>query len=396
MVKEALLPATSIAPACERVTTVPINEERAFAGWQQDIPLAYRRLTAPDLLERIATAKRKLGDRLAILGHHYQREDVIRFADQRGDSFKLAQWAAGHAEAEYLVLCGVHFMAESADVLCAPHQKVILPNLAAGCSMADMATPRDVLSCWEELVAAGIAEDTLPLTYINSAASLKAFCGERGGAVCTSSNAPAVLRWAMAQKRRVLFFPDQHLGRVTAHALGVALDEMPLWDYELFPGRLGGSTLETVRASRVILWKGYCGVHQRFTVDQIRQARERYPDIRVVVHPECRLEVIEAADSYGSTEHIIQAVGGSAPGSRWAVGTEANLVARLARENPDKLVVSLEPEPCACTTMYRIHPAYLCWVLERLVDGEVVNRVTVEPETARWAKLALERMLAVR
>ncbi|MGD0765988.1 MAG: quinolinate synthase NadA [Dehalococcoidia bacterium] len=395
MVKEALLPATGIAPACEPVTTVPLNEERAFAGWQQDIPLDYRRLTAPELIDRIATAKRKLGDRLAILGHHYQREDVIRFADQRGDSFKLAQWAARHAEAEYVVLCGVHFMAESADILCAPHQKVLLPNLAAGCSMADMATPRDVLSCWEELASAGIAEDTLPLTYINSAASLKAFCGERGGAVCTSSNAPAILRWALAQKRRVLFFPDQHLGRVTAHALGVPLDQMPLWDYELFPGRLGGNTVETLQASRIILWQGYCGVHQRFTVDQVRRARDRYPDIRVVVHPECRLEVVAAADGYGSTEYIIRAVSDSPPGSAWAVGTEANLVARLARENPDKQVVSLEPEPCPCSTMYRIHPAYLCWVLERLVDGGVVNQVTVEPETARWAKLALERMLAV-
>ena len=395
MVKEALLPTAGLLSPCDPVATVPLNEQLAFSRWQQDIPDEYRGLDAPQLVERIAAAKAKLAERLVILGHHYQRDDVIRFADQRGDSFKLARWAAANPQAEYIVFCGVHFMAESADILCAPHQKVILPNMTAGCSMADMASLDDVTSCWDELAATGLGDDTLPVTYINSTAALKAFCGERDGVVCTSSNAPAVFRWAFAQKRRILFFPDEHLGRVTGHALGVPLAQMPVWDRRLSAGSLGGNDVATLRDSRVILWNGYCGVHQRFTVDQIRRVRERYPDIRVVVHPECRLEVVEAADSYGSTEHIIRAVSESPAGSRWAVGTEINLVSRLAREHRDKTVVSLDPDPCPCSTMYRIHPAYLCWVLERLVEGEVVNRVTVEPETARWAKVALERMLAI-
>jgi quinolinate synthase len=395
MVKEAVLPTTGLVPSCEPVATIPLSEEGAFLRWQQDIPGEYRDLESPELIRRTGAAKAKLAERVVILGHHYQRDDIIRFADERGDSFKLARWAAGNARAEYIVFCGVHFMAESADILCASRQQVILPNTSAGCSMADMASAEEARSCWAELEGAGLAEDTLPVTYINSTAALKAFCGRRGGVVCTSSNAPEVFRWALARKRRILFFPDEHLGRVTGRALGVAPAQMPVWDRELPAGSLGGNDLATLRGSRVILWNGYCGVHQRFTAEHVRRAREQYPGIRVVVHPECRLEVVEAADSYGSTEHIIRAVGESPAGSGWAVGTEINLVNRLAHEHPDKTVVSLDPDPWPCSTMYRIHPAYLCWVLERLVEGEVVNRVPVEPETARGAKVALERMLAI-
>ena len=395
MVKEAVSPSVDLCEDSRPLATVPLQEERSLPFWQRDIPSEYGALAVPELSERIAAAKATLGKRVIIPGHHYQREEIIRFADVRGDSFKLAQYAAGNPEAEYIVFCGVHFMAESADILSAPHQKVILPNMAAGCSMADMATPRDVLSCWQELTDAGLADDTLPVTYINSAASLKTFCGERGGAVCTSSNAPAIVRWALERKKRVLFFPDQHLGRITGLDMGIPLDEMPVWNYALRPGSLGGNTLEDLRQSRIILWKGYCSVHQRFTVEQVRQARARYPDVKVVVHPECALEVIREADCYGSTEYIIKTVSGAPAGSHWAVGTEINLVSRLAHENPDKTVFCLDHEVCPCSSMYRIHPAYLCWVLERLVAGEVVNQVQVEPETARWAKLALERMLAI-
>jgi quinolinate synthase len=346
-------------------------------------------------VERVRVACRKLGSQLIVLGHHYQREDIIQFADVRGDSFKLARWAAQHPEAEYIVFCGVHFMAESADILTASHQKVLLPNMAAGCSMADMADPDDVFACWDELEEARLAAGTIPVTYINSAASLKAFCGRHGGIVCTSSNAVAVLRWAFGQRRRVLFFPDQHLGRNSGLKLDIGLEEMPLWDYGRPYGHLGGNTLEQLERSRIILWKGHCSVHQRFSVEQIERARREYPGIRVVVHPECRMDVVQAADCDGSTEFIVQQVAGSPPGSQWAVGTEINLVHRLAVENPDKLVFCLDPVVCPCSTMYRVHPAYLCWVVEQLADGRVVNQVKVDGETARYAKVALDRMLAV-
>jgi quinolinate synthase len=395
MVKEAIAPDPDLIPLCAPLASVPLDEEPAFARWQQDIPRKYRSLDAEALLQRISRAKAKLGSRLVILGHHYQRDDIIGFADQRGDSLKLARWAAGNPQADYVVFCGVHFMAESADILCAEHQRVILPNMTAGCSMADMASLEDVESCWRELGAAGLAEETVPVTYINSTAALKAFCGEQGGVVCTSSNAAGVFRWAFERRRRILFLPDQHLGRVTGRTLGLSPSEMPVWQQLQPEGSFGGNELATLRESRVILWDGYCGVHQRFTVEHVRQARERYPRIRVVVHPECRLEVIESADSCGSTEHIIRVVEDSPAGTQWAIGTEINLVNRLAREHRDKTVISLDPEPCPCSTMYRIHPAYLCWVLEALVEGRVVNRVTVDSQTARWAKVALERMLAI-
>ncbi len=380
----------------ETLETRPLSEERAFRYWQQDIPQEYWDLSSAELVERVRVARQQLGSRLIVLGHHYQREDIIQFADFRGDSFKLARWAAQHPESEYIVFCGVHFMAESADILAASHQKVVLPNMAAGCSMAEMADVEDVLACWDELERAGLAADTIPITYVNSAASLKAFCGRHGGIVCTSSNAVAVLKWAFERGRRALFFPDQHLGRNSGLKLGISLEEMPLWDYYRPYGNLGGSTPEQLERSRIILWNGYCSVHQRFTVEQIEQARREYPDIRVVVHPECRMDVVQAADCDGSTEFIVSRIAESPPGSRWAVGTEINLVHRLAVENPDKLVFCLDPVVCPCATMYRVHPAYLCWVVEQLADGHVVNQVTVDTETARDAKVALDRMLSVK
>jgi quinolinate synthase len=393
------LPELTVLPgiACEAdsTETVPLTEERSFGFWQQDIPREYWGLEAREIAERIATALARLGQRLIVLGHHYQREDVIAFADYIGDSFKLARWAAEHEESEYIVFCGVHFMAEAADILSAPHQKVVLPNMAAGCSMADMAAHDDVLAAWDELEDAGIAQDTVPVTYMNSAASLKAFVGEHGGAVCTSSNAAKVLEWAFAQKRRVFFFPDQHLGRNTAVAMGLPLDEQPLWDYNRPYGNLGGASIADLERSRVILWKGHCSVHQRFTVDQIDAARERYPGLRVVVHPECRLEVVQAADCNGSTEFIARTIAEAPAGSAWAVGTEINLVSRLAKENRDKTVFCLDPVVCPCSTMYRVHPAYLCWAVESLAEGHLVNQITVPDDQARWAKVALDRMLAI-
>ncbi len=338
-------------------------------------------------------AKAKLEAKLVILGHHYQREDIIQFADYRGDSLKLARRAAEQREKEYIVFCGVHFMAEAADILSGDDQIVMLPNMAAGCSLADMAEPEDVYACWQELTEAGI-KGILPITYINSAASLKAFCGRHDGIVCTSSNARMVTKWALQRAERVLFFPDQHLGRNTAVKLGIPLEETAVWDYTLPAGSLGGNTPEELRRARIILWKGHCAVHQRFTVEQIRAARQKHADVQAIVHPECTLEVVQAADFDGSTEFIARTIAEARAGSKWAVGTEINLVSRLARENPDKLVFCLDPVVCPCSTMYRIHPAYLCWVLEKLAQGQIVNRVQVDAETARYAKIALDRMLA--
>ena len=386
---------SGIACESDSTETVPLTEERSFAYWQQDIPQAYWDLAAEDIIERIAAARERLGERCIVLGHHYQREDIIQFADLKGDSFKLAQWAAEHPESEYIVFCGVHFMAEAADLLSGPDQKVVLPNMAAGCSMADMADPEDVLACWQELEEAGIAQETVPVTYMNSAAALKAFVGEHGGAVCTSSNAAKVLEWAFARKRRVLFFPDQHLGRNTALKMGIPLDEMPMWAYARPYGSLGGMSDAELERGRVLLWKGHCSVHQRFTKDQIEEARERFPGVRIVVHPECRAEVVEAADCDGSTEFIVRAVTDSPPGSAWGVGTEINLVSRLAKENPDKTVFCLDPVVCPCSTMYRVHPAYLCWAIESLAEGRVVNQVVVPDEDKHWAKVALDRMLEI-
>jgi quinolinate synthase len=375
--------------------TKPLASEPAFAFWQKDVPEAYWRLDGAALSERIAVARAKLGTRCVVLGHHYQREDIIQFADYRGDSFNLSRWAAEKADAEYIVFCGVHFMAESADILSSPEQKVILPNMSAGCSMADMADPEDVYACWDELQAAGI-EGIVPVTYMNSAAALKAFCGKNGGIVCTSSNAAKVYDWALERGSKVLFFPDQHLGRNTAIKKGIGLDEMAVWDYTQSYGSLGGNTREQLERAKVILWRGWCSVHRRFSVGQIEKARLEHPGVQVIVHPECTMEVVQAADMDGSTEFIAKTITGAPAGSAWAVGTEINLVSRLARENPDKTVFCLDPVVCPCATMFRIHPAYLAWALDELTEGRVVNQVSVDVETAREAKVALERMLSVR
>ncbi len=350
-----------------------------------------------ELDRRIIAARSALGDRLVILGHHYQRDEIIRYADARGDSFKLAQFAAARPEADYIVFCGVHFMAESADILSAPHQQVILPNPAAGCSMADMATISEVEECWtalDDLFAdeTGDLQPVIPVTYMNSAADLKAFCGQHGGIVCTSSNAGQVLHWAFERGRRVLFFPDEHLGRNTALDMGIPPAEIVVWNQRLDFGGIDDD--ERLKQARVILWKGWCSTHQRFSAEQIAEARRRFPGVRVVVHPECSRETVEAADLRGSTEYIVKVIEESAPGTIWAVGTEINLVKRLAREHPDRTIFCLDPIVCPCSTMYRIHPAYLAWVLEELADGRVVNRISVDAETAGWARIALERMLA--
>jgi quinolinate synthase len=347
----------------------------------------------PDLVARAAAAKAALGDRLYILGHHYQRDEVIQFADTTGDSFKLSQQAAAHPEAEFIVFCGVHFMAESADILTADHQQVVLPDLAAGCSMADMAAIHQVDAAWAALEAAGIASTTIPITYMNSAADIKAFTGRNGGAICTSSNAKRSLEWAFERGERVLFLPDQHLGRNTAvRDLGISLDECVVWD----PLRdHGGLTDDELRAARVILWRGHCSVHGRFTAESVADVRERVPGVQVLVHPECRYEVVEAADLVGSTEFIIKTLADAPAGSAWAIGTELNLVRRLALQHPDKTVVFLDKDVCFCSTMNRIDLPHLVWALENLVEGRVVNQITVDEETAHWARVALDRMLAL-
>ncbi|MFQ6020264.1 MAG: quinolinate synthase NadA, partial [Dehalococcoidia bacterium] len=334
--EDALLDEANECPADRSLDTKPLAEERAFAFWQKDIPEEYWHLSADEIIRRVAAARQKLGRRCVVLGHHYQREDIIQFADLRGDSFKLAQWATQQPEAEFIVFCGVHFMAEAADVLSQPHQRVVLPNMSAGCSMADMADPDDVYACWDELQAAGI-DGVIPVTYMNSAASLKAHCGRNGGIVCTSSNAVKVMEWAFERGEKVLFFPDQHLGRNSALKRGIPLEETAVWDYTLPFGSLGGNTVEQLRRAKVILWKGHCSVHNRFSLEQIERARREHPGITVIVHPECRMEVVQAADLDGSTEVIARTISEAPSGSKWAVGTEINLVSRLAHENPDKL-----------------------------------------------------------
>jgi len=379
---------------------VTIRPRHRGAERGEDIPREYALLSEEELERRILAARAALGERLVILGHHYKRDEIIRHADARGDSFKLAQFAASRPEAEYIVFCGVHFMAESADILSGPQQKVILPNPAAGCSMADMASIAEVEECWEALDAlfrdeassADGLQPVVPVTYMNSAADLKAFCGRNGGIVCTSSNAEKVLRWAFERGRRVLFFPDEHLGRNTALAMGIPPDEIVVWNQRLDFGGIEDD--EQLVRSRVILWKGWCSTHQRFAPEQIAQARAQFPGVRVVVHPECRREVVQAADLNGSTEYIVKVIEEAPAGTIWAVGTEVNLVKRLAREHPEQTIFCLDPVVCPCSTMYRIHPAYLAWVLEELVEGRVVNQVSVDEETATWARVALERMLA--
>ncbi|HET6167059.1 MAG TPA: quinolinate synthase NadA [Marmoricola sp.] len=348
----------------------------------------------PDLVARAEAAKAKLGSKVFVLGHHYQRDEVIQFADVTGDSFKLARDAAGRPDAEYIVFCGVHFMAESADILTSPDQKVILPDLAAGCSMADMARLAQVEDAWDALVDAGVADDVVPITYMNSSADIKAFCGKHGGAVCTSSNADVALEWAFAQKgpgAKVLFLPDQHLGRNTAVLkLGQSLDDCVVWN-PLKPN--GGLSAEELRDATMILWKGHCSVHGRFSADVVDDLRATVPGVKVLVHPECAHEVVLKADLVGSTEFIIKTIEAAQPGTSWAIGTELNLVKRLAKDHPDKQIVFLDKTVCYCSTMNRIDLPHLVWALESLVDGTVVNRIEVDPETEQWAKVALQRML---
>lgn len=356
---------------------------------QEPLPESYTTLEAGELRERIQAAKAELGSRLVVLGHHYQRDEIIEHADFRGDSYKLCIQAGSRPEAETIVFCGVHFMAESADIL--TDKRVILPNLAAGCSMADMANLFQVRSCWKQLESLELADGMVPVTYINSAANLKGFVGEHDGTVCTSTNAPVAVKWALEHGQRVLFFPDQHLGRNTGVKLGFDPDaDMCVWD----PFKpLGGNTPEKLRASKFILWKGHCSVHKRFTVAQIEEARAKVSGVNVLVHPECELEVVKASDLNGSTEFIIRAVEEAPEGTAWAIGTEINLVKRLANENPGKKIFCLDSQICPCSTMYRIHPSFLLWSLEKLVAGVVVNEIVVPEPTKSNALKALQRML---
>jgi quinolinate synthase len=350
-------------------------------------------LLTPDntLDDRIASAKARLGKDVVILGHHYQRDEVIKFADLRGDSLKLSHQAA-QADGRYIVFCGVHFMAESADILRREHQVVVLPDLNAGCSMADMADIGQVETCWSELSFLGGLK-VIPVTYMNSTAAIKSFTGQHGGSVCTSSNAAAVMEWAFERGEKVLFLPDEHLGRNTGFRMGIPLDKMIVWDpYQEF----GGNSLEAIRGARVILWKGYCSVHQRFTPQHVERVRSEHPGIRVIVHPECRFEVTQAADQIGSTEGIIKAITAAPAGSEWAVGTEIHLVNRLGKELTGRKVMSLDRSVCVCTTMFRITSAHLLWALENLAAGNVVNRISVDNRTRHYARVALDRMLSLR
>jgi quinolinate synthase len=353
----------------------------------------YRGLGDSELESRICRTKEIMGQSLLILGHHYQQDEVIRHADLRGDSLRLSQLASVNESCQFIVFCGVHFMAETADVLSRDDVQVMLPDLAAGCSMADMADLAAVEAAWEDLGEIVDTSDLMPVTYINSTADLKAFCGRHGGIVCTSSNARAVLDWAFERRRRALFFPDQHLGRNTARSMGIPLDQMAVWDPR---SSLGGNTPGAIEQARVLLWKGHCSVHQMFKPAHVSQFRRQFPGIKILVHPECTMEVVEQADVVGSTESIIKTIEAAPAGSTWAVGTELHLVNRLAAQHPDKMIHFLSPMVCMCATMYRIDLPHLAWCLENLVQGTPVNRIKVEPETARWARVALERMLALK
>lgn len=349
----------------------------------------YLDLPAEEVDKRIAAAKEALNGRLLILGHHYQQDDVIKFADFRGDSLKLSQEAA-RSDREFIVFCGVHFMAETADIITKTHQKVILPDLTAGCSMADMADLYRVEQAWKEITNIVDEDSILPVTYINSSADLKAFCGKKNGSICTSSIADRVMKWALGQSEKVFFFPDEHLGRNSAFKLGIPEDEIIVWRRD---EHLGGNIEEDIKKAKVILWNGFCNVHMLFLPKHIEYFREKYPGVNIIVHPECRREVVALSDLCGSTEYIIKTVKAAPPGTTWAIGTEINLVNRLKKEEPDKTIFFLSPTVCLCSTMYRIDPQHLCWILENLVDGNVVNQIVVSGEEKHWAKIALERML---
>jgi quinolinate synthase len=369
--------------------------------WQQPLPAIYTQLSDPELRLRIAMAKETLGQRLMILGHHYQQDAVMEFADYAGDSFELSRKAADQRDVQFVVFCGVHFMAESADILTAENVKVILPDLGAGCSMADMANLDQTLECWEQLQEACPGQTVVPITYMNSSAAIKSFVGEHGGAVCTSSNCHNVLKWALDQgvvsgkagRVKVLFLPDQHLGRNTAYAMGYPLDKMVVWD----PKRdLGGNNEDKLRDADFVLWKGQCSVHQLFRPEHVDQVRAQFPEMKVIVHPECRFEVVQKADLAGSTAYIVKQVEAAAPGTQWAIGTEVHLVHRLAEQHPEQKILVLSDCQCLCTTMYRIDLPHLCWVLENLVEGVIVNQIQVDAQTRQWATVALNRMLAIR
>jgi quinolinate synthase len=394
--------------------------------WQQSLPEVYRQLSDVELRLRIASAKETLGDKLVILGHHYQQDSVIEFADYAGDSFELSRFAARQKNVEYVIFCGVHFMAEAADILTPEHVRVILPDLGAGCSMADMANIDQTEECWAQLEQTCPDQTIIPITYINSSAAIKAFVGQHGGSVCTSSNCRNVLEWALTNKdeggrmkdeknasripsspgtpgegrgesfssfRKILFFPDQHLGRNTAYAMGYPLDQMVVWDPRQ---NLGGNTEDQLQSAKFILWKGHCSVHALFRPEHIDQARAKYPDIKVIVHPECSREVVQKADLAGSTSYIIKTIEAAAPGTQWAIGTEVHLVNRLRQQHPDKKIIVLSDCQCLCTTMYRIDLPHLCWAIENLVEGKVVNEIKVDADTRHWATVALDRMLAIK
>jgi quinolinate synthase len=372
-----------------------------ISTWQQPLQNQYKTLSDSELRAKIRAAKDRLGKRLLVLGHHYQQDAVIEFADFTGDSFELSRNAAAQQAAEFVVFCGVHFMAESADILTGENVKVILPDLGAGCSMADMANLDQTLDCWADLVELCPDQTIVPVTYMNSSAAIKSFVGEHGGAVCTSSNCRNVLQWALAggatgeknKKVKVLFFPDQHLGRNTAYAMGYPLESMVVWNPR---EEYGGNDTQAVRKADFVLWKGHCSVHQLFRPEHVDQVRAKYPQMKVIVHPECSWAVVEKSDMSGSTAYIVQQINAAPPGSQWAVGTEVHLVNRLAEQHPEQKIVVLSDCQCLCTTMYRIDLPHLCWVLENLVEGKVVNQIKVDAETRKWALVALDRMLAIK
>ena len=396
--KQTTIPITELEQSafCQtdgNLRTKTLEEEfQAGVRWQK-VPTRYLKLTPEEIAEGIEFARKEIGTKAVILGHHYQRDDVIKYADFTGDSYKLSKIAAQTKDAKWIIFCGVHFMAETADILTSPDQNVLLPNMAAGCSMADMAKSADVTDCWDDIESVlGSTESVIPITYMNSAAAIKAHCGKNDGLVCTSSNADKAFDWALERGEKILFLPDQHLGRNTAIAKGISEDEMALWNPFL---PMGGLSEDEIKNAKVLLWQGHCSVHTRFTVDQIDAERDRDSETTIIVHPECTQEVVAAADMYGSTELILETIANAPAGSSWGVGTEISMVRRLAAENPDKDIFCLDPVVCPCATMYRIHPAYVLWVLEGIMAGLAINRIEVEPETQRNALIALERMLEV-
>ena len=396
--KQTIIPITELEQSafCQtdgNLRTKTLEEEFSAGVRWQKVPTRYLKLTPEEISEGIAFARNEIGEKAVLLGHHYQRDDVIEYADFTGDSYKLSKMAAAAKDAKWIIFCGVHFMAETADILTSPDQNVLLPNMAAGCSMADMAKPTDLLDCWDELESVlGTTERVVPITYMNSAAAIKAHCGKNGGLVCTSSNADKAFDWALERGDKILFLPDQHLGRNTGIAVGIPADDMAVWNPHL---PMGGLSEAEIKRVTVLLWQGHCSVHTRFTVAQIDAARERNRETNIIVHPECTQEVVAAADMFGSTEFILQTVATAPAASSWGIGTEISMVRRLAANNPDKDIFCLDPVVCPCSTMYRIHPAYLLWVLEGIMSGLAINRIEVEPETRRNALIALERMLEV-